>query len=56
MAEIEPVDPARPPTAKELTSHCRERLPAYKVPREFRIVAAMAETVTGKMARRAERE
>ncbi len=51
VAEVEPADPARPPTARDLVTHCRERLPAYKVPREFRVVAAMPETVTGKMAR-----
>ncbi|HTO52975.1 MAG TPA: long-chain fatty acid--CoA ligase [Myxococcota bacterium] len=51
VAEIVPVDPARPPTRAELTSHCRARLPAYKIPREFALVAALPETATGKLAR-----
>ena len=51
VAEIEPADPSRPPTRAELTSHCRERLPAYKVPREFKIIESLAETPTGKLAR-----
>jgi long-chain acyl-CoA synthetase len=56
VAEVEPADPARPPTRGELASHCRARLPAYKVPREFRIVASLPETATGKLARREKRE
>jgi len=56
VAEVEPADSEHPPSRAELTSHCRARLPAYKVPREFHIVPALPETVTGKLARRAERE
>ncbi len=55
VAELEPADPAQPPTPAELIAHCRERLPTYKIPREIRIVAQLPETVTGKLARRAER-
>jgi long-chain acyl-CoA synthetase len=50
-AEIEPADAAAPPTRAELAAHCRARLAAYKVPREFAIVAALPETATGKLAR-----
>ena len=32
---------------------CRERLPGYKVPREFRVLAAMPRNPTGKVMRRA---
>ena len=56
VAEVVPADPGSPPTRAALAAFCRERLPAYKVPREFRVVAALPETVTGKLARRAERE
>ena len=51
VAELEPVDPAHPPTSVELKSWCRERLPAYKIPREFRVVDSLPETATGKLAR-----
>jgi acyl-CoA synthetase (AMP-forming)/AMP-acid ligase II len=53
VAEIEPADPAHPPARAELAAHCRARLPAYKVPREFRVVDALPHTATGKLARRA---
>jgi long-chain acyl-CoA synthetase len=56
IAELEPADPSRPPSRAELTSHCRARLPAYQVPREFRVVESLPETATGKLARRDERE
>jgi acyl-CoA synthetase (AMP-forming)/AMP-acid ligase II len=32
---------------------CREHLPGYKVPREFRVLAAMPRNPTGKVMRRA---
>lgn len=51
VAELEPVDPAHPPTSAELKAWCRERLPAYKIPREFRVVESLPETATGKLAR-----
>jgi long-chain acyl-CoA synthetase len=51
VAEIEPADAAHPPTRPELAAHCRAQLAAYKVPREFTIVAALPETATGKLAR-----
>jgi len=51
VAEVVPEDPASPPARQALAAHCRERLPGYKVPREFAIVAALARTATGKLAR-----
>lgn len=51
VAEIEPADPAAPPARGALVAACRERLPSYKIPREFRIVDALPLTATGKLAR-----
>jgi acyl-CoA synthetase (AMP-forming)/AMP-acid ligase II len=51
VAELEAADPAHPPTRAELANHCRARLPAYKIPREFKIVESLPETATGKLAR-----
>jgi long-chain acyl-CoA synthetase len=51
IAEIVPEDPARPPAARDLVAHCRERLASYKIPRELRIVAELPRTATGKVAR-----
>ena len=38
VAEIVAVNPETPPTRKELIGWCRERLPGYKIPREFKNV------------------
>jgi long-chain acyl-CoA synthetase len=51
VAEIVPTDPAHAPPRSELIAACRAALPTYKVPREFRIVAALARTATGKVKR-----
>jgi long-chain acyl-CoA synthetase len=51
VAEIVPVDPGAPPEQRALTSHCRERLPGYKIPREFRVVDALPHTSSGKLKR-----
>jgi len=51
-AEIALVDAAQPPERSELVRHCREQLPAYKVPREFRVVDALEHTSSGKLQRR----
>lgn len=51
VAELVPADPAAPPTRKELADYCRDVLPGYKVPREFRVVKALAYTETGKLRR-----
>lgn len=53
VAEIVPVE-APGPSRGELTRFCRDRLPAYKIPREFVTVSKLAETATGKIARRKE--
>jgi acyl-CoA synthetase (AMP-forming)/AMP-acid ligase II len=50
-AEIVPADPASPPTRAALAAWCRERLPAYKIPRAFEIVESLPLTATGKLAR-----
>jgi long-chain acyl-CoA synthetase len=51
VAELVPRDPGHPPTRKQLLEHCRARLPAYKVPREFHIVSGLPRTATGKLRR-----
>lgn len=51
VAEIEPADPASPPARAALAAWCRERLPAYKVPRGFELVESLPLTATGKLAR-----
>jgi long-chain acyl-CoA synthetase len=51
VAELEVDDRAAPPARGALVAWCRRRLPGYKIPREFRIVAALPETHTGKLAR-----
>jgi long-chain acyl-CoA synthetase len=51
VAEVVAVDPEKPPEARALTAFCRERLPAYKIPREFRVVAEIARTSSGKLRR-----
>jgi long-chain acyl-CoA synthetase len=52
VAEIVPEDPERAPSRGALVAACRAALPSYKIPREFRIVAALARTATGKVQRR----
>ena len=42
----------RTATADELTAHCRNRLAAYKYPRQVEIIAELPKTVTGKVLRR----
>jgi long-chain acyl-CoA synthetase len=51
-AEIVLVDAAQPAERAELVRHCRKRLPAYQVPREFRVVDALERTSSGKLQRR----
>jgi len=51
VAEIVPEDPEAPPAKRELLALCREALPAYKVPRELRVVPELARTETGKVKR-----
>ena len=40
-----------PPGVAALREHCRERLAAFKVPKEFVVVAALPKTRSGKLAR-----
>ncbi len=51
VAEIVAEDPERAPARAALIAACRAALPAYKVPREFRIVDSLARTTTGKVQR-----
>jgi long-chain acyl-CoA synthetase len=51
VAEIEAVDRAAPPPRTELVSLCRERLAAYKIPREFTFVETLPTTPSGKVLR-----
>jgi long-chain acyl-CoA synthetase len=51
IAEIEASDPARPPKVARLAAHCREALARYKVPVEFRFVARVPRTASGKIQR-----
>ncbi len=51
VAEIVPEDATKPPPKRELLQACRQTLPAYKIPREFRIVEDLQRTATGKVAR-----
>ncbi len=51
VAEIEPRDPAQPPKISAITAHCREALARYKVPVEFRFVASVPRTASGKIQR-----
>lgn len=53
VAEIVPADATAPPAPAELTAFCRERLPAYKIPRSLRAVAELPLTPTGKLVRHA---
>jgi fatty-acyl-CoA synthase len=46
---VVPAQGVEPPTAEELTGHCRERLADYKVPRQFVITAEVPLTPVGKI-------
>jgi long-chain acyl-CoA synthetase len=51
VAQFVPEDPSHPPERAALTAHCREQLPGYKIPREFRAVDALPTTSSGKLRR-----
>jgi long-chain acyl-CoA synthetase len=53
---VVPVDPAQPPSAKELIAYCRERLAGYKCPRTVDIVDTLGRSAMGKLNKRALRE
>ncbi|HEX6122867.1 MAG TPA: hypothetical protein VFY89_06895, partial [Ktedonobacterales bacterium] len=48
--------PGEPLTAEELTAFCKERLAAYKVPKQFVFRESLPKTMIGKVLRRALRE
>jgi bile acid-coenzyme A ligase len=52
-AIVQPVDPDHAPDAEELRAHCKARLAAYKVPKEFEIVARVPRSAAGKVNRSA---
>jgi long-chain acyl-CoA synthetase len=39
-------------TVEELIAHCRERMAAYKYPRQIEVIDELPKTVTGKILRR----
>lgn len=51
VAEIVAQNPSAPPDRASLTQYCRERLAAYKIPRQFTIVESLPMTATGKVQR-----
>jgi bile acid-coenzyme A ligase len=52
-AIVQPTDPDHAPDAEELRAHCKERLAAYKVPKDFEIVERVPRTAAGKVNRSA---
>jgi len=50
-AIIQPTDPDDAPDADELRAHCKARLAAYKVPKEFEIVERIPRSAAGKVNR-----
>ncbi|MCW2831894.1 MAG: fadD [Aeromicrobium sp.] len=46
------VQPGQTVTAEELIAHCKERMAAYKYPRQVVIIDELPKTVTGKILRR----
>ncbi len=51
VAEIEPRDPAQPPTPGEMASYCRRALASYKVPVSYQLVERIPRTASGKIQR-----
>lgn len=43
--------PGAQPDAAALTAHCKERLAGFKVPKQFRFVASLPKTATGKITK-----
>ena len=52
VAYLRSLHPERPPDEKELMSFCRERLAAYKIPREWVFLADLPRTGPGKIDKR----
>ena len=44
--------PGRTTTPTELMAHCKQKLAAYKYPRQVEIIEELPKTVTGKILRR----
>lgn len=53
VAVVSAVDPAEPPSVRDVLSHCRAHLPAYMVPDEIHLKEALPRTSTGKLDRQA---
>lgn len=51
MAQVVPSDLDRPPSSSDLTTLCKERLAAHKVPFNFELAAQLERTSTGKIKR-----
>ena len=51
VAEIVVEPGQEPPDKASLARFCREQLPGYKVPREFRVVEELERTSSGKVRR-----
>jgi len=51
IAEYVAADAAAPPPGRELTEFCKRHLPQYKIPRQFKSVAELPMTATGKVRR-----
>jgi len=51
VAFVVPVDPADPPTLRELRDHAAERIARFKAPRELELVDAIPRTRGGKIRR-----
>ncbi|MGI5130832.1 long-chain-fatty-acid--CoA ligase [Pseudonocardia sp. CA-107938] len=56
LAVIAPRDPANPPSAEDIEQFCRERLSAYKCPREIALVDALPRNPSGKVLKTRLRE
>jgi bile acid-coenzyme A ligase len=52
-AIVQPTDPDHAPDPEELRAHCKARLAAYKVPKDFEIVARIPRSAAGKVNRSA---
>jgi O-succinylbenzoic acid--CoA ligase len=51
VAYVVPVDAADPPTLRELRGHARERVAAFKAPRELAVLSTLPRTPSGKIRR-----
>jgi acyl-CoA synthetase (AMP-forming)/AMP-acid ligase II len=56
LAVVAPRDPADPPTDADIEAYARERLAAYKRPRQVHLVDALPRNPSGKVLKTALRE